>query len=112
MLGSTPPSQRQHIKALLAIVGFLEVCVPQMVELVDAAAQGVMLQESTLEQYLDVNDALLKILENFDYPNYMVGGGIAFAAASGAEGEEEGLDNDLDDLLTLAVKSPPVKGGG
>eukprot|EP00957_Ditylum_brightwellii_P166129 12648175-Ditylum_brightwellii.AAC.1 len=28
MLGSTPPSQHQHNEALLAIVGFLEACVP------------------------------------------------------------------------------------
>eukprot|EP00957_Ditylum_brightwellii_P038450 2906351-Ditylum_brightwellii.AAC.1 len=39
MLGSTPPSQRQHNEALLAVVGFLEACVPQMVDLVDAAVQ-------------------------------------------------------------------------
>eukprot|EP00957_Ditylum_brightwellii_P096693 7364598-Ditylum_brightwellii.AAC.1 len=49
MLGSTPPSQCQHNKALLVVVGFLEACMPKMVELVDVAAQGALLQESTLE---------------------------------------------------------------
>eukprot|EP00957_Ditylum_brightwellii_P011305 855153-Ditylum_brightwellii.AAC.1 len=115
MLGSTPPSQRQHDEALLAVVGFLEACVPRMVELVDAAAQGALSQESTLERCLEVNDALLKTLENFDDPNYMGGGGTAAAAAAasaGVEEEEEGLAGDLDDLLTLDVKSPPIKGGG
>eukprot|EP00957_Ditylum_brightwellii_P205645 15344784-Ditylum_brightwellii.AAC.1 len=42
MLGSTPLSQRQCNKALLAIVGFLEACVPHMVELVNVAAQGAL----------------------------------------------------------------------
>jgi len=118
MLGSTPPSQRQHDEALLAVVGFLEACVPRMVELVDAAAQGALSQESTLERCLEVNDALLKTLENFDDPNYMGGGGTASASAAassssaGVEEEEEGLAGDLDDLLTLDVKSPPIKGGG
>jgi len=89
--------------------------VPRMVELVDAAAQGALSQESTLERCLEVNDALLKTLENFDDPNYMGGGGTASAAAAasaGVEEEEEGLAGDLDDLLTLDVKSPPIKGGG
>eukprot|EP00957_Ditylum_brightwellii_P034358 2606938-Ditylum_brightwellii.AAC.1 len=92
MLGSTPPSQHQHNKALLAVVGLLKACVPQMVELVDTAAQGALSQESTLEQYLEVNDALLKVLENFDDPNYM--GGV-------------GWRRKRRDLL-----SPPIKGGG
>mmetsp|Transcript_8417 Transcript_8417/g.12184 ORF Transcript_8417/g.12184 Transcript_8417/m.12184 type:complete len:95 (+) Transcript_8417:1014-1298(+) len=36
----------------------------------------------------------------------------AAAASAGVEEEEEGLAGDLDDLLTLDVKSPPIKGGG
>jgi hypothetical protein len=46
---------------LYDLVGFLEACAPRMVELVEAAAQGVM-SDVVLMRALDVNDRLMKLL--------------------------------------------------
>ncbi len=52
-------------EALLAVIGFLEACVPRMVELIDVAAQGA-LQEATFEKCLLVNDRLTNTLADVD----------------------------------------------
>mmetsp|Transcript_26566 Transcript_26566/g.55777 ORF Transcript_26566/g.55777 Transcript_26566/m.55777 type:complete len:210 (+) Transcript_26566:97-726(+) len=52
-------------EALLAVIGFLEACVPRMVELIDVAAQGA-LQEGTFEKCLLVNDRLTNTLADVD----------------------------------------------
>mmetsp|Transcript_8499 Transcript_8499/g.11698 ORF Transcript_8499/g.11698 Transcript_8499/m.11698 type:complete len:207 (-) Transcript_8499:470-1090(-) len=117
MLGTSTYPHTSN-EALLAVIGFLEACVPRMVELVDAAAQGA-LNEDTLEHCLEINDALLKTLANFDDPDYKGGGGTAkapppSAASSGGETGAEGIAGDLDDLLLdgPAAAAPPVAGGG
>jgi hypothetical protein len=46
---------------LYDLVGFIEACAPRMVELVEAAAQGVM-SDVVLMRALDVNDRLTKLL--------------------------------------------------
>lgn len=46
---------------LYDLLGFLEACAPRMVELVEAAAQGVM-SDVVLMRALDVNDRLMKLL--------------------------------------------------
>lgn len=82
--------------ALLGVIGFLEACVPRMVELVEAAAQGILL-ESTLETCLSVNDRLLKVLSDCEgnadsKPSYAQPAAAAAAA-------KPSTDVDLDDLL-------------
>ncbi|CAB9506029.1 expressed unknown protein [Seminavis robusta] len=61
---SPTPSVKKH-EALLAVIGFLEACAPRMVELVEAAAQG-LLSGHVLEKCLAVNDRLLKQLQEID----------------------------------------------
>lgn len=73
-------------EALLAVIGFLEACAPRMVELVEAAAQGV-LKEETFEKCLVVNDRLLKTLGDLD---------------NGGAGPPSGSD------ATAAAPTPPV----
>lgn len=52
-------------EALLAVIGFLEACVPRMVELIEAAAQGA-LREGTFEESLVVNDRLTNVLADVE----------------------------------------------
>jgi len=52
-------------EALLTVIGFLEACVPRMVELIEAAAQGA-LQPETFEECLVVNDKLTNILSDVE----------------------------------------------
>lgn len=52
-------------EALLQVIGFLEACVPRMVELIEAAAQGALTPE-TFEECLVVNDKLANILSDVE----------------------------------------------
>merc|ERR1711862_839878 len=94
-------------EALLGVIGFLESCVPRMVELVEAAAQGILL-ESTLETCLSVNDRLLKVLSdcegNSSSTNYDSKPSHIPPAAAAAKPNTE---VDLDDLLLES--NPPAK---
>lgn len=51
--------------ALLTVIGFLEACAPRVVELIEAAAQGA-LREDTLARCLVVNDQLTTLLADVD----------------------------------------------
>jgi len=89
--------------AFLGVIGFLEACAPRMVELVEAATQGV-LRESTLEKCLEINDRLLKVLSDCDNESKgsNTSSGIASAPAAApvaAAVASSNLDVDLDDLL-------------
>lgn len=61
----SPAASLANNEALLGLVGFLEACAPRMVELVEAASQGA-LKEETLMECLTVNDRLLKALEDVE----------------------------------------------
>merc|ERR1712060_14726 len=99
--------------ALLGVIGFLEACVPRMVELVEAAAQGI-LNESTLETCLSVNDRLLNVLSDCEKDGSSKQEtstpSVAVAAA------KRSSDIDLDDLLLessiddLKISSKPAAG--
>ena len=52
-------------EALLTVIGFLEACAPRVVELIEAAAQGA-LKEDTFERCLVVNDQLTTLLSDVD----------------------------------------------
>jgi hypothetical protein len=59
------PSSIPKYESLMGIIGYLEACAPRMVELVEAAAQG-LLSEPVLMKCLEVNDRLTTMLSNID----------------------------------------------
>ena len=77
-------------EALLTVIGYLEACVPRMVELIEAAAQGA-LSASTFEECLVANDRLTNVLADVE-----AGGG-------GGGGRSD------DDATT---ERPTLRGGG
>lgn len=62
--GEPQPSITNH-DSLPAVIGFLEACAPRMIELVQAAAQEA-LSEHVLMKCLEVNDRLIKQLEDIE----------------------------------------------
>jgi hypothetical protein len=89
-------------EALLGVIGFLEACVPRMVELIEAAAQGV-LSEATLEKCLKTNDRLLRVLSDCDNPQQ--DSTNASSAPPATAFQTKDFDLDLDDLLS---SDPPA----
>lgn len=85
------PSTVPKYEALLGVIGFLEACAPRMVELVEAAAQG-MLSEPVLMRCLEVNDRLTKMLSDLDK--------ITFTDAPVAAAAAAASSNEPDLLLT------------
>ena len=59
------PSSIDANESLLSVIGFLEACVPRMVELIEAAASGALAEE-TFEACLLVNDRLTNVLADLD----------------------------------------------
>jgi hypothetical protein len=90
-------------EALLGVIGFLEACVPRMVELIEAATQGV-LSEATLEKCLETNDRLLRVLSDCDTPDPSKPASSSSAPPAMAFPKKD-LDLDLDDLL---LSEPPT----
>lgn len=86
-------------EALLSVIGFLEACVPRMVELIEAAAQGALKPE-TFEECLLVNDKLTNILSDveLDPKDRQPIVPAAAAAASATAGDANNLDDDMDKL--------------
>ena len=128
---SSSSSSYSDDEALLTVIGYLEACVPRMVELIEAAAQGA-LKASTFEECLLVNDRLTNVLDDVeaggggnDTTTGGDGGGAptptppaaAFPAAAGRGGEETSStidDGDLEDILQLGMGglSVAAMGGG
>mmetsp|Transcript_38823 Transcript_38823/g.81614 ORF Transcript_38823/g.81614 Transcript_38823/m.81614 type:complete len:235 (+) Transcript_38823:110-814(+) len=65
LVNAGPTSSIDANEALLTVIGFLEACVPRMVELIEAAAQGA-LKEETFEKCLVVNDKLTNVLADVE----------------------------------------------
>jgi hypothetical protein len=86
-------------EALLSVIGFLEACVPRMVELIEAAAQGALKPE-TFEECLLVNDKLTNILSDVDKDSKERQPIVpaAAAAASATAGDANNLEDDMDKL--------------
>ena len=92
-------------EALLQVIGFLEACVPRMVELIEAAAMGD-LSESTLEECLSVNDKLTNILGDVE----RVGEGkpmVSVAKAADGESEIDSVQESMNKLGVAESKPPP-----
>lgn len=96
-------------EALLGVVGFLEACVPRMVELVEAGVsqQALFQSEETLGECLEANDRLNRLLEALvkdDDKIFETSAAAAAARPSPSAGGE--LDLDLDDLVLDDEKKP------
>ncbi len=64
-------SQVDINEPLLALIGFLEACVPRVRELIDVG-MNANLKEETLTKCFQVNDDLCKILDDVDHPEKVV----------------------------------------
>ena len=102
-------------EALLSVIGFLEACVPRMVELIEAAAQGALKPE-TFEECLLVNDKLTNILSDVDKdPKERQPIVAAAAAASATASDANNLEDDMDKLAIgepAAAAAPLTAVGG
>lgn len=96
-------------EALLAVIGFLEACVPRMVELIEAAAQGA-LGEGAFERCLQVNDRLTNVLADVDKPP-SERQPLTAAASAGASGG--GSDSALvAEMENASIGTAATTGGG
>jgi hypothetical protein len=62
---TTTASSTTPDEALLTVIGYLEACVPRMIDLIEAAAQGA-LKETTFEECLLMNDKLTNVLADVE----------------------------------------------
>lgn len=85
------PSTIAKYDSLMGMIGYLEACAPRMMELIEAAAQG-MLSETVLVKCLEINDRLTKILSDIKQITFVDVPAVASAAGI--------ADND-DDLLLM-----------
>lgn len=96
-------------EALLTVIGFLEACVPRMVELIEAAAQGALKPE-TFEECLVVNDKLTTILSDVDkdpkdrQPIVEVAAAASSSASATTDSDE--IDRVEQGMENMAVGSP------
>eukprot|EP00574_Skeletonema_japonicum_P011438 CAMPEP_0201714880 /NCGR_PEP_ID=MMETSP0593-20130828/1163_1 /ASSEMBLY_ACC=CAM_ASM_000672 /TAXON_ID=267983 /ORGANISM="Skeletonema japonicum, Strain CCMP2506" /LENGTH=224 /DNA_ID=CAMNT_0048204193 /DNA_START=8 /DNA_END=682 /DNA_ORIENTATION=+ len=103
-------------EALLQVIGFLEACVPRMVELIEAAAQGALKPE-TFEECLVVNDKLANMLSDVDKDpkdrQPIVPAAAAAAATAVGDSEVDHVEEDMDKMAIGGSASPlPVATGG
>jgi hypothetical protein len=63
---TTTASSTTPDEALLTVIGYLEACVPRMIDLIEAAAQGA-LKETTFEECLLMNDKLTNVLADVEF---------------------------------------------
>lgn len=98
-------------EALLQVIGFLEACVPRMVELIEAAAQGALAPE-TFEECLMVNDKLANILSDVDKDpkdrQPIVPAASAAVGAAAGDFEVDHVEEDLDKLAIGGSASPSL----
>ncbi|KAL3795555.1 hypothetical protein HJC23_009268 [Cyclotella cryptica] len=115
------PSSIDANESLLSVIGFLEACVPRMVELIEAAASGALAEE-TFEECLLVNDRLTNVLADVDKDpkdrtpltpaasaaSAITGGGCAHTMS----GIDEEIDLGVDNLNLLESTSAVGKSAG
>ena len=101
-------------EALLTVIGFLEACVPRMVELIEAAAQGALKPE-TFEECLVVNDKLTTILSDVDkdpkdrQPIVEVAAAASAATTDATKDDSDEIDIAKQGMENMAVgSSAPV----
>jgi len=110
---STPASIDSN-ESLLSVIGFLEACVPRMVELIEAAASGAV-EEGTFEECLVINDRLTNVLADVEKDPKDRMPWTPAAAAAPKEEEEPEIDLKIDNLniySTAKDKSEDPFSGG
>mmetsp|Transcript_18035 Transcript_18035/g.44562 ORF Transcript_18035/g.44562 Transcript_18035/m.44562 type:complete len:176 (+) Transcript_18035:65-592(+) len=92
--GAATPSFSTENTTMMNVVGFLEACVPRMVELVEVAAMGAV-SEEVLMECLQKNDALQKLLADIDTAAMTE----TSASTTTASAAGPSVSDQLDDLL-------------
>ncbi|CAJ1962318.1 unnamed protein product [Cylindrotheca closterium] len=92
--GAAAPSFSTDNTTMMSVVGFLEACVPRMVELVEVAAMGAV-SEEVLMECLQKNDALQKVLTDIDQAAMTE----TSASTTTASADVPSVSDQLDDLL-------------
>lgn len=106
--GAADPKLSLQSEAMLAVIGFLEACAPRMVELVEAAATGV-LSEEVFAECLSANDRLQKLLSDVDTAAMTETTASTTAASAPAA---EGLTDQMEDLLLGDEAAAPAHAAG
>mmetsp|Transcript_16752 Transcript_16752/g.47923 ORF Transcript_16752/g.47923 Transcript_16752/m.47923 type:complete len:178 (+) Transcript_16752:59-592(+) len=104
--GAADPKLSMQSEAMLAVIGFLEACAPRMVELVEAAATGI-LSEEVFAECLSSNDRLQKLLADVDTAAMTETTASTTAASAPAVGD---VTDQVEDLL-LGEPVPAPAGG-
>lgn len=106
------PSSIDSNEALLAVIGFLEACVPRMVELIEAAAQGALKPE-TFEECLVINDKLANVLADVDKDpkDRQPLTPAAASAGAGADDNDSGATPNKITDVAEGMKNLSVAGG-
>lgn len=102
-------------EALLTVIGFLEACVPRMMELIEAAASGA-LQPETFEQCLTVNDKLTNILADVekdpkDRQPLTHAASAATTTDTAASGDNVDIEEDMNKLSVTGTGDNALAGG-
>ena len=105
--GAGNPTFSLQDESMMATVGFLEACVPRMVELVEVAAMGAV-SEEVLMECLSVNDQLQKQLSEIEQASVTETKASSTTAAS-----VPSLTDQFDDLLLgdTSSNNVPVTNG-
>ncbi|KAL9180416.1 hypothetical protein ACHAXT_008386 [Thalassiosira profunda] len=106
-----PLSSISANEALLTVIGFLEACVPRMVELISAASTGALKPE-TFEECLQVNDKLTNVLADVEKDPKDRQPLTPAASASTGGGSTEGATGDIDQgMKEIKVCEEDLLGG-
>ena len=109
LVNAGPLSSIQDNEALLTVIGFLEACVPRMMELIEAAASGAI-KEETFEMCLTVNDKLTNILADVEKdPEDRQPLTVVASAGGNSGGSDMVSDDKIDmDMNKLSISSEGV----
>lgn len=102
--GAADPKLSMKSEAMLAVIGFLEACAPRMVELVEAAATGI-LSEEVFAECLGANDRLQKLLSDIETASLTETSASTTAASAP---DTSSLIPDFDDLIFGEDEPPPA----
>jgi hypothetical protein len=109
--GGDPAPSVVKDEVLMQVIGFLEACAPRMLELVDAAAQGAV-GEETLMTCLEVNDRLIKQLADIGTVALTESPATTTAASVPASEFDDLLLDDDDEPITKPTTLGATKSTG
>jgi hypothetical protein len=106
--GAEDPKLSMESEGMLTVIGYLEACAPRMVELVEAAATGV-LSEEVFAECLSVNDRLQKLLSDVDTAAMTE---TAASTTAASVPDMAGVTDPIEDLLLDEPTPAPAPAGG